>query len=120
MARSAITVRNITTPRGGLNADPATHYDAADATNEHEFTHPGGTVLLYIENGSGATMNIVVTAVADVQTKQMAEDYTAAILNGDRLWLPIKYDDGYIASDGNVDIDIDQDTSSYLAVFKID
>jgi hypothetical protein len=112
-------VRTISVPRSGLNADPTTHYDAADAANNHEFAHPGGTVLLYVENNSGSTMNVTVNAVATASTKQMAEDLTAAVLNGDRWWQPIAYDAGYIASDGNVDIDIDQDTSSYLAVFKI-
>lgn len=120
MARSAITVRSLTTPRGGLNADPATHYDAADAANDHEFVHPGGTVLLYVENGSGSPMNVVVNAVASVSTRLMAEDYTATVATGDRLWLPIRYDDGYMTSTGTVEIDVDQSASSWLAVFKID
>lgn len=119
MARSTITVRSLTTPRGGLEATPATHYDAADKDNDHEFVHSGGVILLYVENGSGATMNVIVNAVAGVSTKQMAEDYTVAVDNGNRLWIPIAYDDGYVNSSGKVDIDIDQDTSSYLAAFKI-
>jgi hypothetical protein len=119
MARSAITVNSLTGPRAALEATPASNYDAADAANDHEFAHPGGIVFLHVINRSGATMNIVVNAVAGAQTKQMAEDKTEAIDNGNDWWMRIAYDDGYVASDGNVDIDIDQDTSSYLTVFKV-
>ena len=119
MARSPITVRTLTSPRSGLNGVYAAYYDTADATNDHEFTHPGGVVVLNILNFSGATMNVVVPAVASLGTRQAAEDYTATILDGDHLWLPIGYNDGYVNSSGKVDVDIDQDTSSWLGVLKL-
>jgi len=119
MARSEITVREITSPRNGLNATPATHYDAADASNDHTFTHPGGLCFLYIENNSGSSMVVGITAVATPATKQMAQDLPYTIADGGRLWLPIRYEDGFTSSAGAVEIDIDQDTTSYLAVFKI-
>jgi len=117
--RSEITVRELSGPRAELTADPSTHYDAADAANEHEFVHPGGIVLLGIFNRSGSTMNVTITAVASNETKQMAEDWPDAIPDGDDGWYRIKHDDGYVNSDGKVEIDIDQDATSYLVVFKI-
>jgi hypothetical protein len=119
MARSAITVRTLTPPRGGLVADPATHYDPANSTDNHEFAHPGGKVLLCVFNRSGASMTVVITAVAGPTTKQMAEDITRTVPNGDDLLEVIAYDDGYVGADGNVDIDIDQEATSFLTVIKI-
>ena len=118
MARSAITVRELSSPRAGLYGSTATLADAADATNDHEFVHPGGVAMLHVYNGSGATMNVTIKAVAATSTKQNAEDYTVALADNSMYWLPIAYDDGYITDTGTVEIDIDQDTSSHLMVFK--
>ena len=119
MARTAIPVTNISGPRGSVTITPATSYTAADATNDHEFTHTGGLLDLYVENNSGSVMNVSIKAVAGANTKQMAEDKDVALNDGQRLRARIAYNDGYVTSTGTVEIDIDQDTGSYLAVFKV-
>lgn len=118
MARSEITVLEAQSPRSAASGVTSTIYDLADATNNHEFTHPGGLVILHVINSSGLTMNIVITAVAGDQTKQMADDYTLALPTGQQFWFPIAYGDGFVNSSGKVEIDIDQAGPSRLGVIK--
>lgn len=119
MPRVAIPVVSLSGPRASQVGVPGTIYTAADATEDHEFTHPGGVVELYVQNGSGLSMSVVVKAVASTATQQMAEDKTETVAIGAEARIRIGYGDGYVTATGTVEIDIDQDTSSYLGVYKV-
>lgn len=84
---------------------------AADATNDHEFKNDG-QVVLYIDNGSGATMNVTVQAVACAHGRTV--DDTAAIPTGQTYKFGPYPVEEWNQSDGTVQVDVDQTTSSDL------
>lgn len=117
MARSTITVQTLAA-YGASILDHTTNRDAADATNDHQFTHPGGDVLLIVENGSGSTMAVEIKAVSGPGTFGMAEDGGGSVATGKTAYFSIP-DYGFNQGSNVVHIDIDQDTSSYLSIVKI-
>jgi hypothetical protein len=117
MARSSITVQTCAA-FGGAVADAQDNRDAADATNDHSFVHPGGEVLLVIENGSGGDLTALIKGVASPATFNRAVDTTVVTSTGKFSVVGIP-DRGFDQGGGVVYIDIDADTSSYLSVYKI-
>lgn len=117
MARSAITVQTCAA-YGGSVANASDNRDAADATNDHQFTHPGGTVLLQIDNGSGGDLIALIKGVASPATFNRAVDVSVTTSTGKSSVVAIP-EWGFDQGNGVVHIDIDADTSSYLSVYAL-
>jgi hypothetical protein len=114
MARTAITVQ--TAAAFGGKVEDVT-WTAADAANNMQFTHPGGDVVLLIQNGHSGPLDVVLNAVASARTFNMAEDITISTTNAEVSACVIP-DQGFDQGSGVVHLDIATDTNLELAVIK--
>ena len=114
MARTAIPVQT-TNPYGGKIEDIS--YTAGDATNDHEFAHPGGDVLVLIKNGSGGSIDTTLVGVASAKTFNRATDVTISTGAGEESVVVVP-SSGFDQGSGVVHLDLTTDTSMEFAVVK--
>ena len=115
MARTAIAVQT-GAAFGGKIQDVA--LTAGDATNDHQFVHPGGDVLLFVKNADAAPHDVVVKAVASPRTFGRATDITISTTNAKESVCVIP-DKGFDQGAGVVHLDLTVATGMSLAVFKL-
>jgi hypothetical protein len=114
MARTAITVQTAAAYGGKIEDATLT---AGDATNDMQFTHPGGDVILFVKNGHTSPITVTVVAVASPASRQMATDIALATTNAKESFCVIP-DQGYNQGAGVVHLDMTVDTNLSLAVVK--
>ncbi len=114
MARTAIAVQSIAAYGGELEDITWT---AGDAANDHEFVHPGGTVIVLFKNGHTAPIDAVIKGVASPRTFNRATDVTVSTTNAEESAFACP-DKGFDQGSGVVHIDLTTDTNFEIAVIK--
>ncbi len=116
MARTALTIQSLGT-HGSSIADQSVSRTACNNADNFSAAHPGGEILVMLDNGSAGSIVLTVPAVATNATFQMAEDLTVTVATGKIGFLCIP-DRGFNQGSGVVNINSDtQDAAAYLSVF---
>jgi len=111
MARTNIPIQSI--PNYGESLDDIS-WTAADDTNDHSFVNNGNTLLLY-KNGDSGSHTADVIAPAGIKTYNEAVAKTMTCGAGD-ICIAGPFDKStFNQSDGTVNVDLTDDTSSYFA-----
>lgn len=110
MARAAITVNAL-----GYAGGATVVWTAADKTNDHSFVNDGKTLLL-VKNGSGGAMSITVKSVKD-EHGRTGDVVLSLADSAEGVFGPFK-PSIFNQTGGVVNVDIDADTTSFLAAVK--
>lgn len=116
MARTAIPVVDL--PAYGVSVDDFST-TTGDDVNNMQISHPGGSLVLYIENTTGTARPVVLKGVASQYTFNRATDVTYSCVAYSQNIVVIP-DRGFDQGDGVVHLDIaSYGTSLQFAAFRV-
>jgi len=115
-ARDTLTVITLAA-YGGKDEDTSDSFTTGTGANDLQFVHPGGDVLVYINNTVASPISTTVVGVASPRTFNRAVDITVATAASKASVVGIP-SAGFNQGGGVVHMDFTDDTTEY-AVYKI-
>ena len=118
MARTELTLQ--TTTRAGLEVTP----ESGDQANGHSFDNESEKVVVWVINGSGASINVTIVTNATIDGIALTDKVVAVPAGEERFIGPFPnaiYGD--VDADNSIDeavfVDLSSDTSVTLAAIKL-